>query len=317
MESTVGTAGYIFSYVGGRAGALVAGTQAAIFLYDSAGSFGIGKQDNAGILNNPAGGGGTTYYFWMDSAGNISINNSITSTSDRLYINGDTRIQGNLNVVNAVGVNNKGVLFGTGIGGNPDVGFTRLSSGILKVSDGAAGHGTLRAGFFSGDGSQLTNLVHAKNLSYFTALDNIPPGGGFATLDTRNSIPVLNFDAALNESGIFQGIIPTGSNLISGIRVNVEWIALTGILGNVFWGARFENANHDLDGDSFGPFATGVSATNGTAGIISTLSLNCTAIDSLSQGDSFRLHIVRSGANALDTLAGDAQLLYVDLLTIA
>ena len=127
----------------------------------------------------------------------------------------------------------------------------------------------------------------------------------------------LNFDAALNESGIFQGVIPTGSNLISGIRVNVEWIALTGILGNVFWGARFENANHDLDGDSFDTFTTGVSTTNGTAGIISTLSLNCTAIDSISQGDSFRLHIVRSGANVLDTLAGDAQLLYLDLVTVA
>jgi hypothetical protein len=127
----------------------------------------------------------------------------------------------------------------------------------------------------------------------------------------------LNFDAALNESGIFQGIIPTGSNLISGIRVLVEWMALTGILGNVVWGARFENATHDLDADSFDIFTTGLSTTNGTAGIISTLSLNCTAIDSLTQGDSFRLNIIRSGSHASDTLAGDAQLLYVDLLTIA
>ena len=316
MESTSATAGYVFSYVGGRAGALVAGTQAAIFLYDSLGGFGIGKQDNVGILTNPAG-GGATYYFWMDSNGNISINNSITSTSDRLYINGDTRIQGNLNIINAVGVNNKGVLFGTGTGALSDVGFTRLSSGVLKVSDGGAGHGTLNAGFFSGDGRLLTNLVHAKNLSYFTALDNTPPVAGFATLDTRNSIPVLNFDAALNESGIFQGVIPTGSNLISGIKVNIEWMALTGILGNVVWGARFENATHDLDADSFDIFTTGLSTTNGTAGIISTLSLNCTAIDSITQGDSFRLNIIRSGSHASDTLAGDAQLLYVDLLTIA
>jgi hypothetical protein len=316
VESTASTAGYIFSYVGGRAGALVAGTQASIFLYDNLGSFGIGKQDNAGILNAPAE-GGATYYFWMTPGGNISINNSTTPAIDTLDINGNTRVRGNLYITNPAGVNNQGVLFGTGTGAPPDVGFTRLSSGVLKVSNGAAGHGTLNAGFFSGDGRLLTNLVHARNLSYFTALDNTPPTVGFATLDTRNAIPVLNFDAALNESGIFQGVIPTGSNLISGIKVNIEWMAITGTAGNAVWGARFENATHDLDADSFDIFTTGASLASGTAGYISTLSLNCTAIDSLTQGDSFRLNIIRSGSHALDTLAGDAQLLYVDLLTIA
>jgi hypothetical protein len=318
VESTAATAGYVFSYVGGRAGALVAGTQAAIFLYDSLGGFGIAKQDNFGILNSPAGGAGTTYYFWMDSNGNISINNSITSTADRLYINGDTRIQGNLNVVNAVGVNNKGVLFGTGIGGNPDVGFTRTATGVLKVSDGAAGHGTLAAGFFSGDGRQITNLVHAKNLSYFTALDNTPPATQFATLDTRNSIPVLNFDATVTERAIFKGIIPTGSNLSSGIKVNIEWIAATATAGNVVWGVQFENPTHDLDTDSFDIFTTGISAANITGGVISTLSLNCTAIDALKEGDSFRLRVIRSGDKTPeDSMTGDAQLIYLDLLTIA
>jgi hypothetical protein len=253
----------------------------------------------------------------MTSNGNITLNNSTTTTTEILDVNGNTRVRGNLYITNPAGVNNQGVLFGTGTGALPDVGFTRIATGVLKVSDGAAGHGTLTAGFFSGDGRQITNLVHAKNLSYFTPLDNIPPAVGFATLDTRNSIPILNFDAALNESGIFQGIIPTGSNLISGIKVNVEWIASTAIAGNVVWGARFENATHDLDSDSFDIFTTGLSTTNGTAGIISTLSLNCTAIDSLTQGDSFRLNIIRSGSHASDTLAGDAQLLYVDLLTIA
>ncbi len=345
-------------------------------------------------MSNP-GGGGTIYYFWMTSGGNISINRSTTSATERLDVNGRTRIRGeaanypafrvgegtnvlstnsstdgsmiingsngdraqlelisqnntsrlliqsinnsgnvitpsgghlvtdtvayekSFYITNGVGTNNQGLLFGSGSSVNPDVGFTRLSSGVLKVSDGAAGHGTLNAGFFSGDGRLLTNLVHAKNLSFFTPLDNIPPAAGFATLDTRNSIPVLNFDAALNESGVFQGVIPTGSNLISGIRVLVEWIAPTSVTGNVVWGASFENANHDLDSDSFDIVTTGVSAANATAGIISTLSLNCTEIDSLSQGDSYRLKIVRSGGNASDTLIGDAQLLYLDILTIA
>ena len=94
-------------------------------------------------------------------------------------------------------------------------------------------------------------------------------------------------------------------------------MAITGIIGNVVWGARFENATHDLDSDSFDIFTTGLSTTNGTAGIISTLSLNCTAIDSIVQGDSLRLNIIRSGTHVLDTLAGDAQLIYLDLVTVA
>ena len=222
-------------------------------------------------------------------------------------------------ITNGVGTGNQGLLFGSGSSANPDVGFTRIRSGVLKVSDGGTGHGTLVAGFFSGDGSQITNLVHAKNLSYFTPLDNIPPSGTglFATLDTRNSIPVLNFDPVLNESAIFQGIIPTGSNLLSGIKVNVEWIGFTGVSGNVFWGAQFENATHDLDSDSFDIYTTGISAAQTGAGIISTLSLNCTGIDLIREGDSFRLKVTRSGASSLDTLFGDAQLVYVDLTTIA
>jgi hypothetical protein len=248
-----------------------------------------------------------------------SINNSVNViTPSGGHLVTDTVAYGkSFYITNGAATNNQGLLFGNTAASTPDIGFTRIGAGILKVSDGAAGHGTLNAGFFSGDGRRLTNLVHAKNLSYFTALDNTPPIAGFATLDTRNSIPALNFDAALNESGVFQGVIPTGSIITGGIIVNIEWIALTGTAGNVVWGARFENATHDLDSDSFDIFTTGLSAANGSAGIISTLSLNCTAIDSLTQGDSFRLNIIRSGTHPLDTLAGDAQLLYLDLLTIA
>jgi hypothetical protein len=245
------------------------------------------------------------------------VGNFITPSGGHLI--SDTVAYGkSVYITNGAATNNQGLLFGNTSATAPDVGFTRISAGVLKVSNGAAGHGTLNAGFFSGDGSRLTNLVHAKNLSYFTALDNTPPIAGFATLDTRNAIPVLNFDAGLNESGIFKGIIPTGSNLSSGIKVNIEWIAATATAGNVLWGVQFENHTHDLETDSFDIFTTGISAANGTAGIISTLSLNCTAIDTLKEGDSFRLRVIRSGDKTPeDSMTGDAQLIYLDLLTIA
>ena len=72
-----------------------------------------------------------------------------------------------------------------------------------------------------------------------------------------------------------------------------------------------------MDNDSFDIYTTGISAAQGTAGFLSTLSLNCTAIDSITEGDSYRFRISRSGSHVLDTLAGDAQLMYVDLTTVA
>lgn len=200
-----------------------------------------------------------------------------------------------------------------------------INTGNQTVSGNFTAIGNLSAtGIVYGDGSGLTNIsggggsssYSTKNISFFTPLDNIPPETLFATLDTRNTIPVLNFDQTLNESAVFQGILPTDSNLLSGLRVNLEWVTIA-TSGDVVWSVQFENHTHDLDSDSYDISLSGVSAAQGTSGILSTISLNCTAVDSLSQGDSFRFKVTRSGAAALDTLTDNAQLMYVHLTTVA
>ncbi|MEB3277208.1 MAG: hypothetical protein VKM92_09615, partial [Cyanobacteriota bacterium] len=45
-----------------------------------------------------------------------------------------------------------------------------------------------------------------KTYAVFTPSDNQPPSSGFATLDTRNSVAVLDFDAAATESAVFVGV---------------------------------------------------------------------------------------------------------------
>ena len=47
----------------------------------------------------------------------------------------------------------------------------------------------------------------------FTASDNQPPASSFATLDTRNSVLVLDFDDAAVESAVFVNQIPEGADL--------------------------------------------------------------------------------------------------------
>ena len=51
-------------------------------------------------------------------------------------------------------------------------------------------------------------MASGDTLAVFTPLHNEPPASIFATLDTRNSIPVLDFDAATDEEAVFGGFLP-------------------------------------------------------------------------------------------------------------
>ena len=66
-----------------------------------------------------------------------------------------------------------------------------------------------------------------KTYAVFTVRDNQPPATNFATLDTRNSIAVLDFDAATDESAIFLGIMPEAASLASGLKIRLIWTAST------------------------------------------------------------------------------------------
>lgn len=182
--------------------------------------------------------------------------------------------------------------------------------------------------FKLGNGTTAWNslpYVGTKSFAVFTARDNQPPASLFATLDTRNSILVLDFDDGAgtsplnsNENAVFVGVIPDNANLASGLSVRVNWMATSATTGNCRWGIQFEKMNTDLDSDGWDATATEAhSATNGTAGIPTVTTLTCTAIDSLSAGDFFRMKVYRDASDTTnDTMSGDAELISVEVRTV-
>jgi hypothetical protein len=158
-----------------------------------------------------------------------------------------------------------------------------------------------------------------KTYAVFTAEHNQPPATAFATLDTRNSIAVLDFDAATDESAVFVGVIPEGASLGSGLKVFLHWMASTATSGNCRWGVQFEKSGTDLDSDSFDGAGTEAhSAANGTSGIETVTEITITTIDSLAAGDRFRLKVFRNADDVTnDTMTGDAELVAVEVRSAA
>jgi hypothetical protein len=158
----------------------------------------------------------------------------------------------------------------------------------------------------------------SKTLARFTPRENQPPATAFATLDTRNSIAVLDFDAAVDESAIFSGVIPENANLASGLQIRLAWMATTATSGNCRWGVQIERCTTDLDADSFDTATEATGAANGTSGIATLTSITVTAIDGITAGDTFRIKVFRNADDATnDTMTGDAELIAVEIRSAA
>ena len=182
----------------------------------------------------------------------------------------------------------------------------------LPSATGAAGQALTTNG--SGVLSWATDSRLTKTIASFTARDNHPPATNFATLDTRNSILVLEFDAATEESATFIGVVNENATLTNGLTVRLWWMGDTATSGNVRWGVQIEDTGTDLDADSYDTTAQVTSAVSGTSGIESVASITITTIDSLAAGDRFRLRVYRVAADATnDTMTGDAQLVAVEV----
>jgi hypothetical protein len=165
----------------------------------------------------------------------------------------------------------------------------------------------------------INNYLASSTLARFTAAkDNQPPATAFATLDTRNSIAVLDFDAATVESAIFSSVIPEAADLTSGLLVRLLWMATSATSGNCRWGVQVERANTDLDSDSYATAAEAHSAANATSGIPTLTEITLTTIDGLTAGDTYRLKVFRKADDATnDTMTGDAELIAVEIRSAA
>lgn len=168
----------------------------------------------------------------------------------------------------------------------------------------------------STSGNITCSSISNNTVAVFTATYNQPPASGFATLDTRNSIAVLVFDDSTKETAVFVGVMPPLVPLGSGLSANIHWMATTATSGNCRWEVALERSNTDLDSDSFDTAATGSSTTNNTAGIVTVTSITLTTIDSVAAGNLYRLRVARDAANVADTMAGDAELVAVEVRSV-
>lgn len=162
-------------------------------------------------------------------------------------------------------------------------------------------------------------MASTDTLAVFTALNNEPPAASYATLDTRNSVPVLDFDDSADESAVFGGVLPANYDG-GGLTVTLVWMATSATTGGVSWDASIEahpDDTFDIDADGFAAANNSGSATTASAtGEQQYTNITFTDgadMDSLAAGESFRIKITRdaNGTTATDDMAGDAELLRV------
>ena len=161
-------------------------------------------------------------------------------------------------------------------------------------------------------------MASGNTLLVFTALAGEPPASNYATLDTRNNHPCLDFDQTTGETTYFSGIMPQNYSDTTGVTVVLHWAGSAVGTNTVGWLVAFErmgDGGTDIDSDSFAADATVTAeAADATTGILDLSSVNITKganMDSVVAGDAFRLRVTRDVAN--DNLAGDAELYAVEI----
>lgn len=160
-------------------------------------------------------------------------------------------------------------------------------------------------------------MATGNTLLTFHPFNNEPPSSAYATLDTRNGHPVLDFDDTTQEAAIFTGILPRHYGG-GGITVYVHWAATSATSGTGGWDVAFErigNGSQDIDADSFATPQTVTAATvPGTSGNVSITDVaiaDGANMDSLAAGESFRIRIRRDVTN--DTATGDLELIGIEI----
>lgn len=163
-------------------------------------------------------------------------------------------------------------------------------------------------------------MASGDTLIVFTPYANEPPSASYATLDTRNAHPVLDFDGSADEEAVFTGILPR-NYAGGGLTVYLHVMFTSATTGSAYWQAaieRMDDGTLDLDADSFAAFQGAAGNPNGTSGVMTLVTITFTTgaqMDSLAAGEAFRLKIRRDadGTAGTDDVTTDAELVAVEI----
>lgn len=157
-------------------------------------------------------------------------------------------------------------------------------------------------------------------LGIFTPFQNEPPTSSYATLDTRNAHPVLDFNGASNESAVFTDVMRANYGG-GGYTVDIWWTcddAGNGTTDDVDFDVAFERlatADQDIDSDGFAAVnSDDATLTPTTSGVITKSTVTFTDgadADSVTAGDLYRLKVTRDAAS--DNEDGDVNVLAVQI----
>jgi hypothetical protein len=161
-------------------------------------------------------------------------------------------------------------------------------------------------------------MAAGDTLCVFLPQNNEPPASAYATLDTRNSIPVLDFDGSTDEEAVFSGILPRHYGG-GGITAYVHVMFSSATSGSARIQAAFEaGASQDHDSDGFAAFQSGGGSANGTSGVETVITVAFTdgaQMDNLAAGGAFRFKVRRDadGTSGTDDITTDMELISVEL----
>lgn len=138
-----------------------------------------------------------------------------------------------------------------------------------------------------------------------------------AARDVRNSQPVLDFDATLDESAMFSAVMPqhyAGGTL--GVYLHTSYSTATA--DSAVWQGAFERIGDgalDTDTDSF---ATGNAITVAVPDLsgkvtVDAITFGPSEVDGVQAGELFRLKISRLGSTGADDATGDGELKYIEI----
>ena len=309
--------------------------QQAIGASGATGATGVGATGATGLTGatgpsgGPTGATGSTGVGATGATGLAGINGTTGATGIR-GSTGSTGATGQQGATGEQGSTGVGATGATGIGATGPIGpqgatgmvGPRGATGLTGPSGAGGGVGSTGATGSQGatgiQGSTGSTGPSGIQTTYatLTPRENQPPATAFATLDTRNSIAVLDFDDATIENAIFLDIIPQFAILTSGLKIRIIWTATTAISGDCVWQAALERMTTDIDVDSFDTAASATATTNATSGVPNYTEITLTTIDSVTAGDGFRLKITRNSTSASDTMTGDAELIAVEVQQI-
>jgi len=160
-------------------------------------------------------------------------------------------------------------------------------------------------------------MASGQTLCTFFPACNEPPVASYATLDTRNEHPVLDFDGSANESAIFSAVMPQ-HYAGGGVTVYIHYSMTSAVGDDIDWDAAFERIGDqqlDIDADSFAAVqsvdGTVVPGTSGNVDVVSIPFTNGAQMDSVAAGELFRLKITRDAVS--DTDATDAELHAIEI----